>query len=1494
MKRRSLILLFIIFAIVLSQYSCFSQPLPYKVSGLNLNNIDKHVRFFTGLKSRFTGYPDYYKALNYIREHFEKIGLEPHVEYFDVVVPIEEYAYIKLETGEIIEAHLLYPLGPCAGSVNISGKLVYVGSGALKELKGMHLNGCIAVIEFESLWEWRVLPQLGAKAVIFLEAHSPRKVIYRMLASYKLSFTPLPLTVTRLYVTKDYREKILEACKKGLKAEISCKMHWKKVKAANIWAIIPGTDSTLREEYIAIVAHFDSFSIVPAIAPGATDSIGISVLLELARVLVENPPPRSVVIVALSGHWQYLAGAREFAEKRLEDILSGEGVAGKIKLMIELDLSTVSSALSARNFGYGYWVINTQTGLLIKYSWLKTLLDKARSRLESEAGRKYEFYNVLMAAPPTEELWQMIMRLMAELCDLYPAQLDIEPWTVAGGLGIALRTVKSHYPYLLTPLDTYDKLNYWNLVPQLDLVSAILSEIFSVPKWSMLSQPKYGRFIPPDMGLCRLVVRILEYDLKTATYHPVQGALVFATRGIISVPEPPSWYPFTLVGVTDNNGEVVFVGARYSAPYRACAFLVSEDGRIIGVAPYSGPYAIWRWTVNIYNETTVITLTLSRNISVVELYGPYIRTSFSMPIEYRIYDARTHYIPQPFQYPCFYDQHDSVFFVPSDTPIEIIAQRSGAYLGVGLTGVSELSYQIAVSFKPPIGVISGLKEPAPMGKGFALKKGEVCKITLGALRFAEETWLLNEYRLRPVAWTNASTQALALTFHKLTERELAKVEKHLSEGDLGKALAEMSVAFFFEANAYQATITLIMDVLQMSAIFVLLLVPFTYLLTNLVFREKGAKKKTLFAAAVVASTVGLFIVIHPISILATNTFMVVGGYLTLAFGLALTFIVMSKTYGQLREIRRERIGIHFIERERASIVEALSEVSLGYMNRRALRTSLTLISIICVGFALLSFSTMSVSIRPIYVKVPGDLTYRGIMLRMPDFSPIPLTMADLIEVLFSDKATIATRAWLYPPGGEIYLTRIVYKGETPIVKKALLRAILAVSPEEEEFTRLDKTLIAGEWFEPWDYRVCIISDYMAKNLGLEVGDTIDFLGIPLVVKGIFDSNLLNSIHDIDRTQLTPIDLMVPGVQEHALASYVIIIPYSLARDLIPPAHFATTMEEALTGPGVRSIVFVPKEGVDLMKLAEEIALITQGTLWVCNGKEVYVVSVTPGLRLLGSAEVAVVVALAVLVLFVTILNSIAERVKEIGILSSLGLSPSHVAQLYLLEMAIYGVLGGVLAYVASLALVAILAIFNVPTMGLYTNYTASGTLLVLGVMFLTIISTTLYPAYKASKLVTPSLERKWKISTKPKGDLWNIPLPLRLASKVEAVAFLEYIGEYFDYRRAERVGNYQIIGYKLKPGRKEVLAEIVAKCQLAPWDYGIVQLVDLKCFELEGAYSFELVLKRLSGPYSSWIISTKSLIGDIRLQILMWRSLRDEEKKKYLVKARELLERWGI
>ncbi|MBS7618867.1 M28 family peptidase, partial [Candidatus Bathyarchaeota archaeon] len=45
-----------------------------------------------------------------------------------------------------------------------------------------------------------------------------------------------------------------------------------------------GTDPNEMENTIALMAHYDSVSVVPALSPGAEEAIGVASLLELARL----------------------------------------------------------------------------------------------------------------------------------------------------------------------------------------------------------------------------------------------------------------------------------------------------------------------------------------------------------------------------------------------------------------------------------------------------------------------------------------------------------------------------------------------------------------------------------------------------------------------------------------------------------------------------------------------------------------------------------------------------------------------------------------------------------------------------------------------------------------------------------------------------------------------------------------------------------------------------------------------------------------------------------------------------------------------------------------------------------------------------------------------------------------------------------------------------------------------------------------------------------
>jgi len=96
----------------------------------------------------------------------------------------------------------------------------------------------------------------------------------------------------------------------------------------NVAALLPGSDPTLKDEYVVIGAHYDhlGFGEFGALMPqaqgrihhGADDNAsGIAVLLDLARRLsrLQLKPARSIVFVAFSAEELGLHGSRHFVER---------------------------------------------------------------------------------------------------------------------------------------------------------------------------------------------------------------------------------------------------------------------------------------------------------------------------------------------------------------------------------------------------------------------------------------------------------------------------------------------------------------------------------------------------------------------------------------------------------------------------------------------------------------------------------------------------------------------------------------------------------------------------------------------------------------------------------------------------------------------------------------------------------------------------------------------------------------------------------------------------------------------------------------------------------------------------------------------------------------------------------------------------------------------------------------------------------------------------
>ncbi|UCH14166.1 MAG: M28 family peptidase, partial [Bacteroidales bacterium] len=116
----------------------------------------------------------------------------------------------------------------------------------------------------------------------------------------------------------NYHPYVLENAE--IKVTIDCKKEF--IDCYNVIAVVPGTDSVLRNEYITVGAHLDHLGkIGNHIYNGANDDAsGSVIILEAAKSIALNPPERSVLFVLYTSEEQHLTGSRHFLKNPLVSI----------------------------------------------------------------------------------------------------------------------------------------------------------------------------------------------------------------------------------------------------------------------------------------------------------------------------------------------------------------------------------------------------------------------------------------------------------------------------------------------------------------------------------------------------------------------------------------------------------------------------------------------------------------------------------------------------------------------------------------------------------------------------------------------------------------------------------------------------------------------------------------------------------------------------------------------------------------------------------------------------------------------------------------------------------------------------------------------------------------------------------------------------------------------------------------------------------------------
>jgi len=316
------------------------------------------------------------------------------------------------------------------------------------------------------------------------------------------------------------------------------------------------------------------------------------------------------------------------------------------------------------------------------------------------------------------------------------------------------------------------------------------------------------------------------------------------------------------------------------------------------------------------------------------------------------------------------------------------------------------------------------------------------------------------------------------------------------------------------------------------------------------------------------------------------------------------------------------------------------------------------------------------------------------------------------------------------------------------------------------------------------------------------------------------------------------------------------------------------------------VTLYPKEGANVDDDATKLAEYLQGPVCACSDAGSTRFFFTEKFEGSGMLEVLVPLLLGGLIIFSSLLGSIVDRQKEIFTYSALGLAPPDVATLFFAESAVFAVIGGMGGYLISQVVVKLLSILaeygiaRVPDV----NFSSFSSIVTILIVMVTVMLSTIYPAFMASKSANPGVARKWRMP-KPDGDIMRFTFPFTVSA--ESIAgILAFIREHFDNHGDASLGAFAAreVGITSTPradGSREM--SISAEIALAPFDLGVFQRFSMttKASDIAGIDEVVVELMRLNGSTGTWVRGNRAFIDDLREQFLRWRSLPVDSVEQY-------------
>ena len=689
------------------------------------------------------------------------------------------------------------------------------------------------------------------------------------------------------------------------------------------------------------------------------------------------------------------------------------------------------------------------------------------------------------------------------------------------------------------------------------------------------------------------------------------------------------------------------------------------------------------------------------------------------------------------------------------------------------------------------------------------------------------------------------------------------------------------------------------DVLFGVLFYIALFVPFAFCMERLLFGFVSIYKRIVGFTGILGLLILVIARVHPAFKLAYSPTVVILAFFIIGLSALVTMIIVMRFEDEMILLQRRASHKRPAEISSWKAFSAAFFLGVSNLRRRRLRTALTCLTLIILTFTIMSFTSVKSMRRQNRLQFATEAPYQGLLVKNIDWTKLPPDALPVFRSLFDGQVQVAPRVWLSSddPGRA---AQIVTRFQNEPI---LLQGLTGLSSTEPAVTGLDRILLKGRWFNEGERNAVLIPATLAERLDIDPDDpdrnSLDLWGMKLRIIGIFSEKLLQQQADLDGEIITPVifptetTMEMSDVEKDALESGDDVRNFQgryhhLAGEniLIMPA--ATLME---LGGNLQAVALKPPEvndGSQARLLSDRFGL----ALFSGEQEGIFLYNASDTVNYSGMPNIVIPLLISILIVLNTMISSVFERKREIAVYTSVGLAPSHVSFLFIAEALAFAVLSVVLGYVLAQTSAGFLAGTKLWS-GITVNYSSTAgvaaMVLVMGVVLLSVI----YPSRVAANIAIPDVNRSWKLP-ETVNDSITVTLPFLMRYR-EHASICGFLYAYFLGHQDVSHGIFSTGHVELdeecryQPGTVKLTGaadcvHLRTKVWLAPFDFGIMQMVDLQfCPAEEGQDFLEITvtMTRESGELTLWRRINKAFLHVLRKQLLVWRSLDEEGHKEY-------------